>query len=808
MMLARVLGLLLGLLPRAGGVYSDLPERHRKIVSEFQLLFSSSGARSSDGPCASGESLRTPELAICCDADRAPSARTTPRRDTPATVAPPGAVHVAIAAGRHGIGLVAAARSVVDAAADRRRCGSTSSRTPPGVAAWDAGAPSTARSASARFDVAAIDRAFVRRHSAVVARVLDHRREAPMTLTAQRLRSAPVNYARFFLEELFPDLAGERVAYLDPDVLVNADLAGLLATAFAGASVLEANERRYPKEPVVEFRPPPALAATKKNTRNRVMDDLYAASARRRAASLSSTRRRRLRPRWRAQGLTRAAEAWIARSLEPDANASLSDHPTQTPMTLAVASNYVPLAPAWNCPIHTGHGRDGGSTPPTSPAPMTTVYEFLAREIAREFLASLPSLGVMVVAMLLQAFVVPLRSARLLDDVACETEQCGAGDPIASTLLRIAACQAVAVACRAAERRLSEARAQRTRCRLRTRLFARVLRLDDACAEELLRLSSHAARAWRAWVVSEAVGAAVRGLVPLVGGGAAMYAADARLACVALGTAPLLFLVTKLRGRLAKAFAKTANEREAAALARAAEALANRSTVRSHGAEALEAAGFAKLVDGMMDARGACLRRDVGLGAAAELVAAAGELALLAAAARRRAAGGLTLGGYAAFRAALLQYQRGLRDATKCANKVASGLGAAERYVSLSTAYASSILDGEATAPSPPGPPEVRFEDVRFAYGSAPADAVAGVDLVCRAGATTALVGPSGSGKSSLGGLLLRLRDPRSGSSAGAPTAGLGVAAHRRASASSSRPCLFDRTLRRTWATASTRRRP
>ena len=140
---------------------------------------------------------------------------------------------------------------------------------------------------------------------------------------------------------------------------------------------------------------------------------------------------------------------------------------------------------------------------------MTTVYEFLAREIAREFVASLPSLGVMVVAMLLQAFVVPLRSARLLDDVACETEQCGAGDPIASTLLRIAACQAVAVACRAAERRLSEARAQRTRCRLRTRLFARVLRLDDACAEELrVGELAHALREpGAAWVVSEAVGA-------------------------------------------------------------------------------------------------------------------------------------------------------------------------------------------------------------------------------------------------------------------------------------------------------------
>ncbi|EGB06154.1 hypothetical protein AURANDRAFT_4768, partial [Aureococcus anophagefferens] len=93
----------------------------------------------------------------------------------------------------------------------------------------------------------------------------------------------------------------------------------------------------------------------------------------------------------------------------------------------------------------------------------------------------------------------------------------------------------------------------------------------------------------------------------------------------------------------------------------------------------------------------------------------------------------------------------------------------------------------------------VRFEDVRFAYGSAPADAVAGVDLVCRAGATTALVGPSGSGKSSLGGLLLRLRDPRSGSVrvGGVDLRRLDVVAHRRrVGVVLQEPCLFDRTLR------------
>jgi ATP-binding cassette subfamily B protein len=60
-----------------------------------------------------------------------------------------------------------------------------------------------------------------------------------------------------------------------------------------------------------------------------------------------------------------------------------------------------------------------------------------------------------------------------------------------------------------------------------------------------------------------------------------------------------------------------------------------------------------------------------------------------------------------------------------------------------------------------PGEGEVRFEGVRFAYEDTPA--VDGVDLVLAAGRTTAIVGPTGSGKSTLTKLLLRFYDPDEG---------------------------------------------
>ena len=56
----------------------------------------------------------------------------------------------------------------------------------------------------------------------------------------------------------------------------------------------------------------------------------------------------------------------------------------------------------------------------------------------------------------------------------------------------------------------------------------------------------------------------------------------------------------------------------------------------------------------------------------------------------------------------------------------------------------------------------VRWENVHFAYPDGP-DVLNGVDLTARAGTVTAIVGSTGSGKSTLMSLLLRLYDPQQG---------------------------------------------
>ena len=63
---------------------------------------------------------------------------------------------------------------------------------------------------------------------------------------------------------------------------------------------------------------------------------------------------------------------------------------------------------------------------------------------------------------------------------------------------------------------------------------------------------------------------------------------------------------------------------------------------------------------------------------------------------------------------------------------------------------------------APDGPPDVTLTDVSLSYGDT--KVLNGLDLTAKAGQTTALVGASGAGKSTIFNLLTRLVDPQSGS--------------------------------------------
>src|SRR4051812_24512665 len=92
----------------------------------------------------------------------------------------------------------------------------------------------------------------------------------------------------------------------------------------------------------------------------------------------------------------------------------------------------------------------------------------------------------------------------------------------------------------------------------------------------------------------------------------------------------------------------------------------------------------------------------------------------------------------------------------------ADGLAVAEQMLDLTAADRDRTIAAKAPMPSPAAAP-VRLEGVAFAYPDRPAPVLDGFDLELFPGETVALLGKSGSGKSTVAALLLGLREPAGG---------------------------------------------
>jgi ABC-type multidrug transport system fused ATPase/permease subunit len=126
--------------------------------------------------------------------------------------------------------------------------------------------------------------------------------------------------------------------------------------------------------------------------------------------------------------------------------------------------------------------------------------------------------------------------------------------------------------------------------------------------------------------------------------------------------------------------------------------------------------------------------------------------------------GDLTLGGFTAFYTYVIMLTGPMR-------MLGVSLGMAQRAAASGNRM-FEILDREPRIESAPGAPplpegqcQVEFHDVtlRYGEGTTAEAALTGVTMAVEAGSTVALVGPTGSGKTSLVALLARLYDPTGG---------------------------------------------
>jgi subfamily B ATP-binding cassette protein MsbA len=141
-----------------------------------------------------------------------------------------------------------------------------------------------------------------------------------------------------------------------------------------------------------------------------------------------------------------------------------------------------------------------------------------------------------------------------------------------------------------------------------------------------------------------------------------------------------------------------------------------------------------------------------------DLIAAAGFIAVLWFGGQQIVTGEKTIGEFMSFFTALGLMFEPLRRLSNVAGQVQAALASLERIYTALDAPAT-VIGPESPEPLQPG--DIRFDDVHFGYDDTPV--LRGLNLVAHAGQTTALVGPSGAGKTTVFALLTRLADPGGG---------------------------------------------
>jgi len=313
---------------------------------------------------------------------------------------------------------------------------------------------------------------------------------------------------------------------------------------------------------------------------------------------------------------------------------------------------------------------------------------------------------------------------------------------------------------------------------LRERMFAHLQRLhfgfhDRAQAGELMSRANTDLQQVQAFLV----------LVPLtISNGATVLAVTAILVAIdplltllALGSLPLMNVLATRFSRRLHPFV-TGIQRESAELAAVVEeSVAGVRVVKGLGAEQIQAARLQVEADDVFSESLGAARTRAQFVPALELLPMIGFIAVLGYGGHRVLEGSLSLGDLVAFNVyvtmliwplrmlgwIVAQAQRAAVSAGRVQEVLATEPEVTDPHhpVSLPAVVRDSGTDGPggngASTDGPVG--EVRFEDVTFGYGGAPV--FTGFDLTIRPGESVALVGSTGSGKSTIGRLLPRYYD-------------------------------------------------
>ena len=243
----------------------------------------------------------------------------------------------------------------------------------------------------------------------------------------------------------------------------------------------------------------------------------------------------------------------------------------------------------------------------------------------------------------------------------------------------------------------------------------------------------------------------------------AMFVLQPGLAALALFPVPFVVLVAARYGRRSRPALQEVQQRIAELTADVEENVSGIRVVKAFAAEPRQLARFEGTVGRVFEQSMIATRLRAFYNPFIGFLPSVGLAVILLVGGRQVIDGRLSLGDFAAFYTYLLMLIGPMRS-------LGLALGMAQRATASGTRLfelldrAPRLTSPAGAPPLPPGGGRVELSGVTFQYESAQRPALSDVDLVVEAGTTVALVGATGSGKTTLVQLLPRLYDVTEGS--------------------------------------------
>src|SRR5205823_6029427 len=301
--------------------------------------------------------------------------------------------------------------------------------------------------------------------------------------------------------------------------------------------------------------------------------------------------------------------------------------------------------------------------------------------------------------------------------------------------------------------------------RVRDAIFAHALRLDASYhdrvgpGELMSRASSDAEHVAR---MMDAIGHTIGYALTVIAVSVVMLVVDAKLALLVLLPLPLVSVVAWMYSRRYDERTRRLQQAWADAATLVEETVSGIRVVKGLGAGAALSGRFRRRSEVIVGRALDVARLDAVFNPALEVLPLIGIAAVLWVGGRQVISGGLSLGLFVAFNAYVVMLVWPLRVLGQRVSTLQKALAASARI--------TEVLEAEPRLREARHPRElerpirgdVRLESVRFGHeGGRPV--LDGLELELHAGESVALVGATGSGKSTVAGLLARLYDPDGG---------------------------------------------